>query len=100
MSKPVPARLFRNRGDGTFEDVTQAAGIGAAVGPGLGVVCADFNGDGWPDIYAANDGSANLLWLNNGNGTFREGALLAGAAYSEDGVARAGMGVAAGDFDG
>jgi enediyne biosynthesis protein E4 len=98
--KPVLHRLFRNLGNGKFHDVTQAAGIGAAVGPGLGVVCADFNGDGWPDIYAANDGAANLLWLNNGNGTFREAALLSGAAYSEDGVARAGMGVAAGDFDG
>src|SRR5438445_13875427 len=50
MYQPVPARLFRNRGDGTFEDVTEAAGIGAAIGPGLGVVCADFHGDGWPYI--------------------------------------------------
>jgi hypothetical protein len=98
--KPTLHRLFRNLGNGKFQDVTQSAGISAAVGPGLGVICADFNGDGWPDIYAANDGSANLLWLNNGNGTFRESALLSGAAYSEDGVARAGMGVAAGDFDG
>jgi hypothetical protein len=98
--KPVLHRLFRNLGNGKFQDVTQAAGIAAAVGPGLGVTCADFNGDGWPDIYVANDGAANLLWLNNGNGTFREAALRAGAAYSVDGVARAGMGVAAGDFDG
>jgi hypothetical protein len=98
--KPVLHRLFRNLGNGKFQDVTQAAGIAAAVGPGLGVICADFNGDGWPDIYAANDGAANLLWLNNGDGTFREAALLSGAAYSEDGVARAGMGVTAGDFDG
>ena len=98
--KPVLHRLFRNLGDGKFRDVTQAAGIAAAVGPGLGVICADFNRDGWPDIYAANDGAANLLWLNNGDGTFREAALLSGAAYSEDGLARAGMGVTAGDFDG
>lgn len=97
--KPVLHRLHRNLGNGKFQDVTQAAGIGGAVGPGLGVICADFNGDGWPDIYAANDGAANLLWLNNGNGTFREAALLSGVAYSEDGVARAGMGVTAGDFD-
>ena len=97
--KPVLHRLYRNLGNGKFQDVTQAAGIDAAVGPGLGVICADFNGDGWPDIYAANDGAANLLWLNNGNGAFREAALLSGAAYSEDGVARAGMGVTAGDFD-
>lgn len=98
--KPTLHRLFRNLGNGKFQDVTQAAGIAAATGPGLGVTCADFNGDGWPDIYAANDGAANLLWLNNGNGTFREAALLSGAAYSTDGVARAGMGVTAGDFDG
>ena len=98
--KPVLHRLFRNLGNGRFQDVTQAAGIGAAVGPGLGVACADFNGDGWPDIYAANDGAANLLWLNNGNGTFREAALLSGAAFAADGMARAGMGVTVEDFDG
>jgi enediyne biosynthesis protein E4 len=98
--KPVLHRLFRNLGNGKFQDVTQAAGIAAATGPGLGVVSADFDGDGWPDIYVANDGAANLLWLNNRNGTFREAALLSGCAYTADGVARAGMGVAAEDFDG
>jgi hypothetical protein len=98
--KAVPDRLFRNLGNGKFQDVTQTAGIGAAIGPGLGVATGDFNGDGWPDIYVANDAEANLLWLNNGNGTFREAALLSGAAYSADGVARAGMGVAVGDSDG
>jgi hypothetical protein len=98
--KPVPHHLYRNLGNGRFEDVTQTAGIAAAMGPGLGVACADSNGDGWPDIYTANDGAANFLWLNNGNGTFRESALLAGAAYGADGVARAGMGVTAGDMDG
>jgi len=97
--RPVPDRLFRNIGKGTFVDVTQSAGIGKAYGPGLGVACADFNSDGWIDIYVANDGAANLLWINKGDGTFEESALLAGAAYSMDGVARAGMGVAAGDFD-
>jgi enediyne biosynthesis protein E4 len=97
--RPVPDRLFRNEGNGKFADVTQAAGIGAAFGPGLGVVCADFNSDGWIDIYVANDGAANLLWINKGNGAFEETALMSGAAYSLDGVARAGMGVAAGDFD-
>jgi hypothetical protein len=97
--KAVPNRLFRNLGNGKFQDVTQSAGIASAIGPGLGVSSADFNGDGWPDIYVANDGEANLLWLNNGNGTFREAALLAGAAYSADGIARAGMGLATGDFD-
>jgi hypothetical protein len=99
MYQPVPARLFHNRGDGTFEDVTEAAGIGAAVGPGLGVVCADFNGDGWPDIYVANDGSASHLWINQRNGTFKETSLLSGTAYNAEGAPQAGMGVAAGDFD-
>jgi len=98
--KAVRHGLYRNLGNGKFQDVTQSAGIGAASGPGLGVACADFNGDGWPDIYVANDGAANFLWLNNGDGTFREAALLSGAAYAADGVARAGMGVTAGDFDG
>lgn len=98
--KAVRHRLYHNLGNGKFQDVTQSAGIGGASGPGLGVVCADFNEDGWPDIYVANDGAANFLWLNNGNGTFREAALLSGAAYASDGVARAGMGVTAGDFDG
>ena len=97
--RPVPDRLFRNTGKGKFADVTQSAGIGKAYGPGLGVACADFNSDGWIDIYVANDGAANLLWINKGDGTFEESALLAGAAYSMDGVARAGMGVAPGDFD-
>jgi len=98
--QPAPDRLFRNDGNGKFTDVTVAAGIGAAVGPGLGVVGADFNGDGWVDIYVANDGAANLLWINKGDGTFEEMGLMSGAAYSADGVARAGMGVAAEDFDG
>jgi len=99
MYQPVPARLFRNRGDGTFEDVTEAAGIGAAVGPGLGVVCADFNGDGWPDIYVANDGAAAHLWVNQRNGTFKESGLLSGTAYNAEGAPQAGMGVTSGDFD-
>jgi hypothetical protein len=97
--KPLTHRLFHNLGNGRFEDVTQSAGIAAAGGPGLGIACADFDGDGRPDIYVANDGAANLLWLNHGDGTFRESALRTGAAYSADGVARAGMGVAAGEFD-
>ncbi len=99
MYQPVPARLFRNRGDATFEDVTEAAGIGAAVGPSLGVVCADFNGDGWPDIYVANDGAAAHLWINQRNGTFKESGLLSGTAYNAEGAPQAGMGVTSGDFD-
>ncbi len=97
--KGLAGKLYRNLGNGKFEDVTQITGVGAVSAPGLGVRAADFNGDGRPDLYVANDGEANLLWLNSGGGTFREAALLAGAAYSADGVARAGMGLAVGDFD-
>ncbi len=97
--RPMPDRLFRNDGGGKFTDVTQAAGIGRAFGPGLGVVAADYNLDGWIDLYVANDGAENLLWLNKGDGTFEEVGLISGAAYGADGVARAGMGVTAGDFD-
>jgi predicted nucleotidyltransferase len=97
--RPVPDRLFRNEGKGKFTDVTQTSGIGASFGPGLGVACADFNGDGLIDIYVANDGAANLLWINKGDGTFEESGLMSGAAYGADGVARAGMGVTSGDFD-
>ncbi|MCA9289657.1 MAG: CRTAC1 family protein [Phycisphaerales bacterium] len=98
--QPVPDRLYRNRGDGTFEDVTTAAGIDAVAGSGLGVVAADFDGDGRVDFYVANDGNANHLWMNRGDGTFRNEALYAGAAYNAEGMAEAGMGVSAGDFDG
>ncbi|MBA2647127.1 MAG: CRTAC1 family protein [Pyrinomonadaceae bacterium] len=97
--RPIPSRLFRNEGNGKFVDVSQSSGITSAFGPALGVTCADFNSDGLVDIYVANDGAANLLWLNKGNGDFEEGGLLAGAAYSADGAPRAGMGVTAGDFD-
>lgn len=97
--RPVADRLYRNDGQGKFTDVTQIAGIAAVQGPGLGVTCADFNQDGWPDIFVANDGAANLLWLNQGNGTFAETGLLAGVAFAMDGKARAGMGATAGDFD-
>jgi enediyne biosynthesis protein E4 len=93
-------RLFRNRRDGTFEDVTVAAGVDKEFGHGLGVVTADFDDDGWSDIYVANDGDPNQLWINQKNGTFKNEALLAGAAVNRDGKAEAGMGVDAGDFDG
>ena len=98
--RPVSAKLFRNLGNGKFSDVTKESGIGSAVGPGLGVISGDFNGDGWPDLYVANDTAANFLWINQKNGTFRESGLAAGVAYASDGVARAGMGVTAEDFDG
>jgi enediyne biosynthesis protein E4 len=93
-------RLFHNKGNGTFEDVTAAARVDKEFGHGLGVVTADFNDDGWPDIYVANDGDPNQLWINQKNGTFVNDALLAGAAVNRNGQAEAGMGVDAGDFDG
>ena len=97
---PPGNRLFHNKHDGTFEDVTVSAGIAKEFGHGLGIVTADFDGDGWIDIYVANDGDPNQLWINQKNGTFRNEALLAGAAVNRDGQAEAGMGVDAGDFDG
>jgi hypothetical protein len=97
--RPVPARLFHNEGNGRFRDVTSESGIAKAYGPGLGITVSDVNRDGWLDMYVANDTAANLLWINQGNGTFRESGLIMGAAYSEDGLAKAGMGVTAGDFD-
>ena len=92
-------RLYRNRGNGTFEDVTSRVPVGGADGPALGVSTADFNGDGWIDIYVGNDGEANQLWINQKNGTFRDTAFLAGAAVSGAGNAEASMGIDAGDFD-
>lgn len=97
---PVPDRLFRNRGDGTFEDVTVAVGINKEFGAGFGVVAADYNLDGWIDIYVANDGDPNQLWINNRDGTFHNEALWAGAAINSEGQAEASMGVDADDFDG
>jgi hypothetical protein len=92
--------LFHNRGDGTFEDVTANAGIDKEFGHALGVVAADFDDDGWTDIYIANDGDPNQLWINQKNGTFKNEALLAGAAVNRDGRVEAGMGVDAADVDG
>jgi hypothetical protein len=92
-------RLFHNKGNGVFEDVTASAGVDKEFGHGLGIVTADFDGDGWIDIYIANDGDPNQLWINQKNGTFKNEALLAGAAVNRDGKAEAGMGVDAGDFD-
>lgn len=93
-------RLFHNRGDGTFADVTTSAGVDKEFGHGLGVVTADFDDDGWIDIFVANDGDPNQLWINQKKGTFKNEALLAGAAVNRDGKTEAGMGVDAGDFDG
>lgn len=98
--EPQVDSLFRNRGDGTFEDVSVASGIRGAFGGALGVVAADFNGDRWPDIYVANDGVANQLWVNDGKGRFVNDAVMAGVAVNMDGSPEASMGVDAGDFDG
>jgi hypothetical protein len=94
-----PDKLYRNRGDGTFEDVTARALVGGAYGPALGVSTADFNGDGWIDVYVGNDGEPNQLWINQKDGTFRDNAFLAGAAVNGAGNAEASMGIDAGDFD-
>ena len=93
------SHLFRNNRDGTFSDITAAAGMARDAGPALGVLAADLNQDGWIDIYVANDGAPNHLWTNQRNGTFRNTALLAGAAVSPEGLAKASMGLDAGDFD-
>ena len=94
------ATLYHNNGDGTFTDVSERAGILKQKGfYGLGVLVADFDNDGWPDIYMASDTTPALLFMNNHDGTFREEGLMRGVAFSEDGKTQAGMGVAAGDYD-
>jgi enediyne biosynthesis protein E4 len=90
--------LFRNRGNGTFEDVTAKSGLFDASSKSLGVAMLDYDQDGWPDLFVANDTQPNKLYRNNRDGTFREMAVRAGVAFAEDGRARAGMGVDAGDF--
>jgi len=94
-----PDRLYRNLGDGRFRDVSSDSGIDAVKMPALGVLALDANVDGWPDIYVANDATPNLLWINQGDGRFREDALYAGVAVNMEGAAEGSMGVAAGDFD-
>ena len=97
--KGTSARLWHNLGGGKFEDATQKAGLNDPTSKSLGVAILDYNGDGWPDILLANDTQPNKLYLNQQNGTFEEKAVAAGIAFSEDGVARAGMGADAGDYD-
>ena len=97
--KGASMRLWHNRGDGTFEDVTQKAGLGDPTSKTLGIAVVDYDNDGWPDLLLSNDTQPNKLYRNNGNGTFSEKAVVAGVAFSEDGVARAGMGVDASDYD-
>jgi hypothetical protein len=91
--------LFRNRGNGTFEDVTAKSGIFDSTSKSLGAALLDYDRDGWPDLFIANDTQPNKLYRNLRNGTFEDVGLRAGAAFSEDGRARAGMGVDAADFD-
>lgn len=105
---PTVDRLYRNDGVQTdsngvrsvrFSDVTQEAGLGDVKTYGFGVVCADFNADGWPDMFIANDGAANRLWINQHDGTFVEEAVPRGCAANGDGRVEAGMGVAVGDVN-
>jgi hypothetical protein len=94
-----PDKLYRNRGDGTFADVTARALTSGADGPALGTSTADFDGDGWMDIYVGNDGTGNQLWINQKDGTFRDLGFVNGAAVNAGGNAEASMGIDAGDFD-
>jgi enediyne biosynthesis protein E4 len=97
--KGASARIWHNLGNGKFEDATAKAGLFDSTSKSLGVAILDYNNDGWPDILLANDTQPNKLYLNKQNGTFEEKAVAAGVAFSEDGVARAGMGVDAADYD-
>jgi hypothetical protein len=96
---PVPDRLYRNLGDGRFEDISAKSGL-RQPGSGLGVVSGDFNQDGWPDLYVANDAMPNHLWINQGDGRFLDDALMLGTAVNSEGQPEASMGVVAGDVDG
>ncbi len=97
--KGVSSALFRNLGQGRFEDVTQKAGLADSSSKSLGVAVLDYNGDGWPDLFVANDTQPNKLYRNNRNGTFTDEGMPAGVAFGEDGVARGAMGVDASDYD-
>ena len=96
---PTVDVLYRNNGDGTFSDVTDEAGIGRGMGTGLGIVAGDFDGDGWVDIFVANDGMMDRLWMNDGAGRLTDRAIHLGCAVDENGDPKAGMGVTAADFD-
>ena len=96
---PTSDLLFRNNGNGTFSDISRAAGLTTAVGNGLGVIADDVNGDGRVDFFVANDGTPNHLWINQDGARFTEAALLSGVAIDQDGAPKAGMGVHAADVD-
>src|SRR5205807_2054510 len=97
--KGTSLRLWHNLGNGKFEDATQKAGLGDPTSKSLGIAILDYNDDGWPDIVIANDTQPNKLYVNKKNGTFEERGVAAGIGFSEDGVARAGMGTDAADYD-
>jgi len=97
--KGTSVRLWHNLGSGKFEDATQKAGLGDPTSKSLGIAILDYNSDGWPDIVIANDTQPNKLYLNKKDGTFEERGVAAGIGFSEDGIARAGMGVDAADYD-
>jgi hypothetical protein len=96
----IPDRFYRNRGDGTFEDATLAAGFGSDGGKGLGAVAFDAEGDGDLDVYVANDSTENAMWLNRGDGTFEDGTLPSATGVDGHGATEASMGLAVGDVDG
>jgi hypothetical protein len=98
--KGQSATLYHNRGDGTFENVTERAGLSDPASKGLGVAMLDYDADGWMDLFVANDTQPNRLYRNKHDGTFSDVAVSAGVAFSEAGVARAGMGIDAADYDG
>ncbi len=96
----TPDVLYRNNGDGTFTDIAQQAGVvDPSEGRGMGVVICDYDNDGWPDIYVANDTSRNFLYHNNGNGTFTDESLFTGTGYDGDGIAEGSMGIDCGDYN-
>ena len=97
--RPVPSRLYHNDGKGHFTDVTARAGVDKAYGAGLGVATGDYNEDGWPDLYVANDATPNQLWINRRDGTFTDEGLLSGAALNASGNPEGSMGIASGDFN-
>lgn len=97
--KAVPSRLYHNLGHGKFEDVTEKSGFSSALGKGMGISIADFNGDGLPDVFIANDTEANFLFINKGNGRFEEQGLPLGVAYDETAQAVSSMGSDAKDYD-
>jgi hypothetical protein len=97
--KGTPSRLYHNLGGGRFEEVAAKAGVGDPTSKSLGVAVLDYNNDGWPDLFVANDTQPNKLYRNNRNGTFSEVGMAAGVAFGEDGVARGAMGADAADYD-